>query len=264
MEKIPDNLRVTLIQTSLFWESPKDNLQHFEKKIIPIENTDLVVLPEMFTTGFTMQPQKFAEVHEGEGLQWMKRMAEKKQAVICGSIAVKEGNNFFNRLYWVRSDGSFVTYDKRHLFRMAGEDKEYSAGEKRVVVEINGWKILLQICYDLRFPVFSRNRWDREKEYQSEYDAVIYVANWPEVRSYPWKTLLAARAIENQAYVIGVNRIGLDGNSVNHSGDSGVFNPRGEKICTIQPSQDCIETVELSYGYLEEFRKVFPVGRDAD
>lgn len=260
-----ENLSVTLIQTNLHWEDRKSNLDHFEVKLSEItEKSDLIVLPEMFTTGFTMNPEKLAEEHEGEGLQWMKKKAAELKRVICGSIAVKDNGKYYNRFYWVRPDGSYEFYNKRHLFRMAGEDKHYTAGDKRVIVELKGWKINLQVCYDLRFPVFCRNKWNKEKNFEADYDAIIVVANWPEVRSYPWKTLLLARAIENQSYVVGVNRIGADGNNYNHSGDSAVINPRGEIISKTKPHEDIIETVELDWNYLAEFRKVFPVGMDAD
>ncbi len=259
-----DNLKVTLIQTSLTWEDRAANLWHFDKKLEGIkDNSDLIILPEMFTTGFTMNPEKLAEEHEGEGLKWMKKKASEMKRVVCGSIAVKDAEKFYNRFYWVMPNGTYSYYNKRHLFRMAGEDKHYTAGTNRVIVELKGWKINLQVCYDLRFPVFSRNSWDKKNNFAATYDAMIYVANWPAVRSAAWKTLLNARAMENQAFVMGVNRIGSDGNNYAYSGDSAIVNPRGELISTTA-NEDVIETVELDYNYLTEFRKAFPVGMDAD
>jgi omega-amidase len=259
------NLKITLVQTSLQWENSRANLEHFDNKLAQLsEDSDLVLLPEMFTTGFTMNPEQLAEEHEGAGLKWMKEKAKLLGRIICGSIAVKENGKFYNRLYWVLPDGSYKMYNKRHLFRMAGEDKHYTAGNERLVVELKGWKINLLVCYDLRFPSWSRNRWNAEKSFEAEFDAMVYVANWPAVRSYPWKQLLIARAIENQAYVAGLNRIGSDGNDYAHSGDSVVLNPRGEIISRIKANEDGMETIELDWKYLEEYRKIFPVGMDAD
>ena len=253
------DLTVTTVQTHLFWEDAQKNLQHFDEKLNEIkETTDIIVLPEMFTTGFTMTPSKFAEEHGGAGLQWMKRKAIEKNCVIVGSIAVKDGDAFVNRLYWVKPDTTFEYYDKRHLFSMGKEDEHYVRGNKRVVIDYKGWKICPLICYDLRFPVWSRN------VKQAPFDVLIYVANWPEVRSYPWKHLLIARAIENQVYLVGVNRIGEDGNGFAHSGDTTVLNPKGEIISETKSHQDISETVVLSRRYLDEFRKLFPVLNDGD
>ncbi|HEY1039056.1 MAG TPA: amidohydrolase [Bacteroidia bacterium] len=258
------DLRVTIIQTSLTWENVDANLEHFNSKIDSIkEETDLIVLPEMFTTGFAVEREKVAEEHEGKGLQWMQQKAKEKKCAIAGSIAVKESGKLYNRLYVAKADGTYEYYNKRHLFKMAGEHKHFSAGNKKIIVEIKGWKICPLVCYDLRFPVWSRNKWNKETG-AADYDVLLYVANWPEVRSYPWKQLLIARAIENQAYVVGVNRIGEDGNKFPHSGDSSVINPRGEAISKIKAHEDSIETVSLESKYLEDFRKIFPVGMDAD
>ena len=257
---IMQNLKVTLIQSALHWQDPDANLNMFEEKIASIrEATDLIILPEMFSTGFTMEAKAHAQEMKGEAVAWMKKMAVKKNCVITGSLIIKEENNFYNRLIWMRADGSFEQYDKRHLFRMANEQEHYAAGKKKLIVDLNGWRFCPQICYDLRFPVWSRNG----KEDQ-QYDCLIYVANWPERRSYPWKQLLLARAIENQAYVVAVNRIGEDGNGVNHSGDSVAIDPKGEIISDIKASEACIQTVTLLYQELVEFRKAFPVGMDAD
>lgn len=250
---------ITTIQTPLFWEDVQKNLEHFDKKINEIdEPVDIVVLPEMFTTGFTMNPEKLAEEHGGKGLQWMLQKAKANNCVIVGSISVKENNSFFNRLYWAKPDGTCQFYNKRHLFRMGNEHQYYKAGDEKLIIEYKGWKICPLVCYDLRFPVWSRNQKD------NTYDILIYVANWPEVRSYPWKQLLIARAIENQSYVIGVNRIGEDGNQIKHSGDTAIINPRGEIISQTISHQDRVETASLSFNYLQEFRKVFPVMMDGD
>ncbi|MES2761762.1 MAG: amidohydrolase [Bacteroidota bacterium] len=252
-------ISITTIQTNLYWEDPDKNLTHFTEKLNLIkEPTDIIVLPEMFTTGFTMNPAVMAEAHEGNGLQWMIEKAKEKSCAVTGSISVKEENKFYNRLYWVMPDGTYKYYDKRHLFQMGNEHKHYTAGTQKLMVEYKGWKICPLICYDLRFPVWSRNR----KE--NSYDLLLYVANWPEARTYPWKQLLIARAIENQSYVVGVNRIGNDGNNVAHCGDSAIINPRGEVISKPNTSLDVIETVSLSATYLEEFRKLFPVMMDGD
>ncbi|MBI3520213.1 MAG: amidohydrolase [Bacteroidetes bacterium] len=254
-----EDLIITTIQTHLFWEDADKNLMHLDAKIDAVaEPTDIIVLPEMFTTGFTMNPSKLAEEHEGRGLQWMLKKAKEKNCVLVGSISVKDKEQFYNRLYWASPDGTYLFYDKRHLFQMGGEHQHYAAGSKKLIIDYKGWKICPLICYDLRFPVWSRNRKSQT------YDVLIYVANWPEVRSYPWKQLLIARAIENQSYVAGVNRIGEDYNNIRHSGDTGIINPRGEWISTTKAHEDRTETVRLSYDYLQEFRKVFPVMMDAD
>ena len=254
-----DNLIIATIQTNLYWEDVDKNLRHFDAKVNSIsEFTDIIILPEMFTTGFTMNPKVFAEEHGGKGLQWMMQKAKEKNCVVVGSISVKDNDHFYNRLYWVKPDGSYEFYDKRHLFKMGKEDEHYTAGNKKLIIDHKGWKICPLICYDLRFPVWSRNRKD------NTYDVLIYVANWPEVRSYPWKQLLIARAIENQSYVVGVNRIGQDGNAIIHSGDSALINPRGELLSAANSHEDKTETLILSHSYLEDFRKVFPVMLDGD
>jgi omega-amidase len=271
-------MKVTLIQTSLHWEDREKNLAHFDSLIHSIkEESDLIVLPEMFTTGFSMNPEKVAEATNGETLKWLKTKAKEKNAVVTGSVAVEEKGKYYNRLFWVDPSGEFKTYDKRHLFRMAKEDNHYTAGTEKITGLIKNWKIRPLICYDLRFPVWSRNKFmqgggsgqSTVNSGQSavgswEYDVLIYVANWPEVRNYPWKQPLIARAIENQCYVIGVNRIGKDGNDYSHSGDSMVINPRGEIISTTKAHEERVETIILDTPYLVELRKIFPVGLDAD
>ena len=259
-------MKVTIIQTALHWEDRQKNLAHFDTLLNSIkETTDLIILPEMFSTGFTMNPAQLAEPSNGEALAAMKKWAKQKNAVITGSVAVSDEGKYFNRLFWVEPNGNVANYDKRHLFRMAGEDKHYAMGRKKIIPLLKEWRVCPLICYDLRFPVWSRNTFTKTNGVPTAtYDVLIYAANWPEVRSYPWKQLLIARAIENQCYVIGVNRIGEDGNNFAHSGDSMVINPRGEIICKTKSNEESIETVSLDKTYLDDFRKAFPVGLDSD
>lgn len=260
-------LAITIIQSELHWENIDKNLEMFSGKIAAVsETTDLVVLPEMFNTGFTMNARKLAEKIPGKTFQWMAQEAKEKKCVITGSCIIEENGNYFNRLIWMPPDGAYKTYDKRHLFRMANEQNYYTAGNKKIIVELKGWKICPLVCYDLRFPVWSRNKkaaGDSGRS-QPEYDVLIYVANWPERRSHPWKTLLLARAIENQCYAVGVNRVGNDGNNVYHSGDSAVINAKGEVISKTRSKEESVETAKLSWKELEDFRKSFPVVMDAD
>jgi len=250
-------MKVTLLQSNLVWESRKANIVAFEKQIFSLNQaTDLIILPEMFTSGFSMQPHLWAEEHLGPSFQKMQIWAQKTQAAILGSLIIKEHNQYFNRAYFVFPNGTYQFYDKRHLFRMAKEDKFYSSGSNRIIVEYKSWKILPLICYDLRFPVWSRN--------DVNYDLLIYIANWPERRALPWKTLLKARAIENLSYVVGVNRIGKDGNGISHSGDSAVIDYKGDVISHILPNQPQAETVYLSKSKLSDFKTKFPVHLDAD
>jgi len=257
-------MKVTIVQTHLFWEDSEKNLAHFDNLLNSIqEHTNLIVLPEMFSTGFSMNPNITAEEHKTTTFNWLLKKAKEKNTSITCSVAVKEGVNFYNRLHWVDAEGNFDFYDKRHLFRLAKEDELYVAGTKKIIKTIGDFNIMPLICYDLRFPVWSRNRFNKEQK-KWDYDVLIYVANWPEIRSYPWKQLLIARAIENQCFVVGVNRIGKDGNGFDHAGDSMVINPRGEIISKTKTNQESVETIELDINYLNEFRKVFPVGLDAD
>ncbi len=252
------DLNLAIIQSNLHWENIDANLKMFSEQIASIkEGTDLIILPEMFSTGFTMNNKLLAEKMGGKTFEWMKKMAKEKNCVVTGSVIIEENGKYFNRLIWMRADGSFETYDKRHLFRYANEQNYYTAGNKKLIVELNGWRICPQICYDLRFPVWIRNR-------NNEYDILIFVANWPERRNYPREALLLARAIENQSYVIGVNRVGKDGNDINHSGDSVVIDPQGEVISKANPNEETIMTVSLSYAAIEEWRKKFPAWMDSD
>lgn len=279
------DLSVTIIQTNLFWENPTANLASLEEKIAQIVlPTDLIILPEMFNTGFTMNVKAVAEPMNLTTFRWMKQQAKQTRAVITGSFIVKEGEQFFNRLIWMRPDGSFETYDKRHLFRMGEEDKTFTAGTKRLIVELKGWRICPLICYDLRFPVWSRN-FERKERGRAEkkntnlenartlhhiphtsnlnYDLLIYVANWPEVRSKVWDTLLQARAIENQSYCIGVNRVGMDGMNLVYSGNSAVIDFKGSQLF-YQNDAEIIKNYTLNKLELENFRNKFPAHLDAD
>lgn len=255
------NLLVTVIQTNLHWEDKKANLQMLEEKIGNIkERTEVVVLPEMFSTGFSMKPEKLAETMEGETVQWMKRVAAERKIILTGSVIIKENDNYFNRLIWMLPNGQSGIYDKRHRFAFAGEDKHYTAGNKRLIASVKGWKINLQVCYDLRFPVWARQQSQSEGP---EYDVLIYVANWPERRSLAWKTLLQARAIENQCYVIGINRVGNDGNNIYHSGDSMIIDPLGE-IMYYKKDEEDVFTISLDKEHLKTIREKLPFLKDAD
>jgi len=299
-------LTITIIQTDLKWEDKKANLRDLEEKILSIrENTELVVLPEMFSTGFSMNPEKLAENMNGPTLAWMRDVAARKRIILTGSIIIKEEDDYFNRLVWMLPNGNYGFYDKRHRFAFAGEDEHYTAGRKRLLTSVKGWKILPLVCYDLRFPVWSRQTpaphpdpaepdpagddstghahspkdqpvpsVDQDTpadttppaapaDPELEYDILLYVANWPERRRLAWKTLLRARAIENQAYVIGVNRVGDDGNNIHHSGDSMIVDPLGEILYERPEAQD-IHTITLQKDNLTEVRRRFPFWRDAD
>jgi len=274
-------LSITIIQPNLYWENKTANLKMLEGKIFSIkEKTEVVVLPEMFSTGFSMKPEPLAETMEGETVQWMKKVAQKKNIILTGSMIIKEpappphhvergpgGEVFFNRLIWMQPNGQYGMYDKRHCFAFAGENEHYTPGSKRLIASVMGWKINLQICYDLRFPVWSRQtpplrRMERGSGGE-EYDVLIYVANWPERRSHAWKTLLQARSIENQCYVIGVNRVGKDGNGIYHSGDSMIIDPVGEVLYSKKDEED-IFTTTLDKNYLNSIREKFPTLKDAD
>src|ERR1043166_9089231 len=267
-------LTITGIQTTLHWENKKANLQMFEEKIFSIsQKTEVVVLPEMFSTGFSMQPKKLAETMEGETLEWMKRVAARKKIILTGSLIIKDstpgGEAYYNRLVWVLPNGQVGHYDKRHLFAYGDEDQHYTPGEKRLISSVNGWKINLLVCYDLRFPVWSRQASPltplqrRREESALEYDVLIYVANWPERRVHAWTTLLRARAIENQCYVIGVNRTGDDGNKIHYTGESMAIDPMGEILYHKKDEED-IFTVTLDRSVLEKTREKFPFWKDAD
>lgn len=251
-------LKITLIQTHLFWEDKGANLALLEQKILNLEEpTEVVILPEMFTTGFSMQPTLHAETMEGPSVQWMRRIAKAQKIILTGSLIIEENGHYYNRLIWMLPNGEFGYYDKRHLFAFAGEDQHYTAGNKRLIASVKGWKINLQICYDLRFPTWAR------QAAPNEYDVLMYVANWPEKRSHAWKTLLVARAIENQAFVVGVNRVGLDGKNIAHSGNSMVVGPLGE-VLYHSADQESVFQITLQRDELEQARTQFPFWKDAD
>ena len=255
-----NDLHVSLIQSDLYWEQPEANLAMFEEKIWDLEDTDLIVLPEMFTTGFSMEPQKLAEPHGGRVFKWMRQMASQKNAAVTGSCIIKDGANCFNRLYFVYPDGSSKQYDKKHLFAMAGEGEDFTAGNEKIIVEYKGWKICPLICYDLRFPVWARSKKSDSALY--EYDLLIYVANWPEPRVHAWDTLLKARGIENLSYCIGVNRVGEDGYGKNYVGHSGAYTYNGEELAFSEFEESL--SFKLSSQNLKEFREKFPFQQDAD
>ena len=264
------DLRFTLVQTRLHWEDKAANLQMLEQCIeVAPAPLQVVVLPEMFSTGFSMNAAALAEEMDGATVAWMKRVAAEKKIILTGSIIAKEPAGgqmqYFNRLVWMLPNGQMAWYDKRHLFAYAGEDQHYTAGNKRLVASVNGWKINLQVCYDLRFPVWARQQTgvDAAGNRQPEYDVLIYVANWPERRKHAWRTLLQARAIENQCYVIGVNRVGNDGNDVYHSGNSMVVDAMGEILFEAE-HEELTQTITLSQERLNEQRQRLPFLKDAD
>jgi omega-amidase len=250
-------LNITLIQTEILWEQINKNLERIATIIQNMnQETDIIILPEMFTTGFSMNPQSCYDTMNGKTIKWMKELSRDCSSAICGSFIVKENDRYYNRLVFMQEDGNSISYDKRHLFSITGEDKYFSAGQKRVVIDHKGWKIMPLICYDLRFPVWSRNR--------NEYDLMIYIANWPDSRSQAWRSLLVARAIENQSYSIGVNRVGNDYNKTSYSGDSMVVDPTGTIISQMFPYKESYKRVTLSYEKIIEYKKKFPFLNDAD
>ncbi len=283
------DLSVTLIQSDLYWENPTANLANLEEKIAQISTqTDLIILPEMFNSGFTMNAKAMAEPMNLTTFKWLRQQAKKANAVVTGSFIVKEEKKYFNRLIWMRPDGSFEKYDKRHLFRMGNEHLTFTGGTERLIIELKGWKICPLICYDLRFPVWSRqtsqkkgrkgekeesedgvirtSKWNAtriEQQKSNNYDLLIYVANWPSARSQVWDILLQARAIENQSYCIGVNRVGNDGMGLNYSGNSAVIDFKGNQNF-YQKELEIIHTQTLNYQELSEFRIKFPAYLDAD
>jgi len=254
---VSDILKVSLIQTSLFWEDPLKNHVHLSKKIKSIDQqTDLIILPEMFPTGFSMNAAPLAEEPKGASLRWMQEMANTYETAISGSVIVKENDLFYNRLYFVFPNGTFETYDKRHTFTYAGEDKVYAAGKERLVVNYKGWKIRPLICYDLRFPVWARN--------DQDYDMIFYIASWPKSRMRAWDTLLRARAIENMAYCIGVNRTGMDGNQHEYVGHSAVYDTLGEQVSSLDFEEDFVQTIVLSKEHIQLNRNRFHFLDDRD
>jgi len=256
------DLNIALLQAELTWEDSRQNLRYFDGIISTIDKScDLILLPEMFSTGFTMNVESCAEPPDGTAMQWLSSKARERNCVVAGSMLTREGKKHYNRFVWMRPDGTYASYDKRHLFTMAGEDRIMTAGETQVIVELKGWKVNLQVCYDLRFPVWSRNTFN---DGHHAYDVLVYVANWPEVRKKAYQALLPARAIENQAYVVWVNRVGKDGKGIYHSGDSGAYDPLGNTMAMAGAGKEEVLHVALSAGLLNEQRSNFRIGPDWD
>ena len=250
------DLKIAMVQSFQHWEDIDANLNMFGEKIRSInEPVDIIVLPEMFSTGFSMNPALLFETMDGMAVAWMKAIASETNAVITGSLIIKENDNYYNRLVWMRPDGSYETYDKRHLFSMAGEEKVFSSGNEKLIVEVKGWKICPMVCYDLRFPVWIRN--------VENYDLLLFVANWPDKRIEHWRKLLQARAIENQCFVVGVNRVGLDGNEIPYTGHSMFVNSQGE-IQTEIIDENKIEIITLNDESLIITRRYMPFLNDRD
>lgn len=249
-----ENLKITIIQPNIIWENIQANLEKYSEIISGIINTDVIILPEMFTTGFSMQPEKLKETMDGISVRWMKKIASDKNAAIVGSLIIEEDGKIFNRAIWVFPDGNSQFYNKRHLFTLGQEHFHYSPGNKITLVEYRGWKFCPLICYDLRFPVWNRNT--------ENYDVLIFMANWPSPRRHHWKTLLTARAVENQSYCIGVNRTGTDGTGLNYSGNSCMVSPQG--IAEFMGEKEAVQTFEISYSELHNYRKKLPFLEDRD
>ncbi|TJZ60736.1 amidohydrolase [Sphingobacterium olei] len=250
-------IKITIFQAYLFWENVEKNLQNLALRLSSLrEKTDLILLPEMFNTGFTMNVEKCAEKMDGPSMHWLYEMSKKFDCVVAGSLIIEEEDKYYNRFVWMSPDGSFVHYDKRHLFGMAKEDEIFTKGKSRIVLQLKGWKICPMICYDLRFPVWSRNQVDG-------YDLLVYTASWPDKRSAHWRTLIPARAIENQAFVIGVNRVGYDGNEVYYSGGSMCISPFGD-VVYYKPEDEDLYTFTLNPKDLGNARNQFPFLKDGD
>lgn len=254
---LQDILHIALFQADLVWENPTANRTIMDQWFQKVSHTtDVVFLPEMFTTGFSMNVSELAETMEGETVLWMKKRSSEHQFALCGSLIIKEEEKYFNRLVFIEPSGEVHFYNKRHLFTMGNEESHFQQGTERLIVLYKGWRICPLICYDVRFPVWSRNR--------DEYDLLVYSANWPGSRDEVWNTLLKARAIENQSYVVGVNRVGVDGQMIHYSGHSQVVNAKGNSFAATNVDLEGIVEAEISYSELERFRIAFPVLNDAD
>lgn len=250
-------LKITLIQTDNFWEDIDKNLRKLSSKVAEIkEDTDMIVLPELFSTGFTMEAKQVAESMEGEGVAWMLKLAQQKSCLVMGSLLIVEDGYYYNRMIVAFPDNKFKYYDKRHLFSFAGEDKVFKAGNDRLIFEYKGFRICPLICYDLRFPVWARNTED--------IDLMVFVANWPNARMLAWDTLLRARSIENLCYVVGLNRIGIDNNQLEYTGHSGVFDAMGDKILHLEPAKEMLDSVTLYKSNIDEVRSKFRFLEDRD
>ncbi len=258
------DLTVALVQTYQFWENKQANFTHLEKhfnQALIGKEIDLVLLPEMFNTGFSMNTKTLAETEDGESILWLQNWAQKMKTHIGASLIVEDNGHYFNRFVIVNETGICATYNKRHLFRMANENQSFTAGKQREVFSLKGWNLMLQVCYDLRFPVFSRNRTINGEK---EYDALIYLANWPEKRANIWKTLLQARAIENQTFCIGLNRVGTDGNQINYAGNTMMVDPWGNTAYHAAPNREEISILRLKKSILNDIKESFPAFLDAD
>ena len=254
---IQEFIHIAVIQFDLVWENPEANRAKLDELFKQTnKNSDVVILPEMFNTGFSMDVSLLAEAMDGETIQWMIKRSSEHQFALCGSLIIRENDQFFNRLVFVEPSGVIHFYDKRHLFTMGYEESHFKKGTKRLIINYKGWRICPLICYDLRFPVWARNK--------NEYDILIYSANWPQPRTDVWNTLLKARAIENQSYVVGANRVGVDGNSITYSGNSQLIGPKGNMLATSDDYFETIISAEFSSAELIQFRNSFPVLNDAD
>jgi predicted amidohydrolase len=255
------DLNLTLIQTPLIWENPEANLEMLDRKIDSLpETAELVILPEMFTTGFSMRPEEFAGSMDDAPVRWMLMKTKQKNIILAGSLMIREDDHYYNRLLWVLPNGMMGFYDKRHLFGYAEENQHYQPGEKRLIARVKGWRICLVVCYDLRFPVWLR----QPPEPENRYDLLVCVANWPGSRAVAWNTLLRARAIENECYVAGVNRTGVDGNGIAYKGDSCVIDPAGELLLTAGDDEASVLGCTISRGVINDQRRRFPFLDDAD
>lgn len=243
-------MRITVLQHDIAWMKPQESMAHLDSLVDRLAPCDVCVLTEMFSTGFCTEPERVAQPAEGPALRWMRQKARRMDAALAGSVAVEEGGRFYNRFFFVQPDGSTVHYDKRHLFQYGGEDRAYTPGRERVVVPFRGARFLLMTCFDLRFPQWSACRGD--------YDAILYVANWPTKRRLAWQTLLRARAIENQCYVAGANRVGSDP-QCHYSGDSAIIHPYGHELAACKPGHEDFATADIDIEALREFRRKFPV-----
>jgi len=249
-----ENLKISIVQADMVWENALANRRKYDDALADITESELIIFPEMFTTGFSMRPEMHYEPMNGPSVSWMQEVAQQKNAAVLGSLIVEENKQFFNRAVWVFPNGDLEIYDKRHLFTMGQEPEHYSPGRTKSIIHFKGWKICPLICYDLRFPVWARNT--------DDYDLLIYMANWPSSRHHVWKNLLVARAIENQCYCAGVNRCGTDGNGLNYRGNSALVSPKG--MPHFLGEQEEIKSFDLSYSELHNFRMKFPVLNDRD
>ena len=250
-------LKITILQSTIIWQNNSENLSQFSEKIKKIEGeTDIIILPEMFTTGFSMEPQDIAEKMDGKTIQWMRNISKESNCAIAGSLIIKEDDKYYNRFLFVYPSGEINQYNKRHLFTLAGEDKIYTAGIEKIIIDYKGWKICPLICYDLRFPVWARN--------VENYDILVYVANWPKPRINAWDSLLMARSIENMCYTIGVNRVGVDGSKLEYNGHSAVYNCLGEKIGMTEENKEITLSVTLDKDHISEARNRLPFLNDKD